>query len=292
MIQIDLSDKVVLVTGGTRGIGLATALKFAEAGAQLYITYKWGSAEGQELFAQFEEIGASKPVLIQADVSVDEDTEHLMEEIAKTTDRIDTYICNVGVALRTLELNDYKKQSLFKTIEYSTWPLIEYTRKIEHRFGKFPHHIVGISSDGPDHYYKGYDFVAASKALLELFARYLSARLFSAGSRVNVIRFGTVRTDSFNLIFGEEFFDFIRREGVSDQMILTPEECGSAVLALCSGLLDAVNGQIISVDYGLPLKDNTMMRFIAEREERDRNREARDPNREERDPNREARDSG
>ena len=269
MIQIDLSGKFVLVTGGTRGIGLATALKFAEAGAQLYITYKWGSAEEQELFAQFEEIGAAKPVLIQADVSVNEDTENLMEEIAKTTDRIDTYICNVGVALRTMELSDYKKQSLFKTIEYSAWPLIDYTRKIEHRFGKFPRHIVGISSDGPDHYYKGYDFVAASKALLELFARYLSARLFSEGSRVNVIRFGTVKTDSFDLIFGEEFFDFIKREGVSDQMILSPEECGSAVLALCSGLLDAVNGQIISVDYGLPLKDNTMMRFISDREEKD-----------------------
>ncbi len=47
-------------------------------------------------------------------------------------------------------------------------------------------------------------------------------------------------------------------------MILTPEECGKAVLALCSGLLDAVNGQIISVDYGLPFRDNAMGRYLAE----------------------------
>ena len=45
-------------------------------------------------------------------------------------------------------------------------------------------------------------------------------------------------------------------------MILTPEECGKAVLALCSGLLDAVNGQIISVDYGLPFRDNAMGRYL------------------------------
>jgi NAD(P)-dependent dehydrogenase (short-subunit alcohol dehydrogenase family) len=243
-------------------------LKFAEAGAQLYITYKWGSADEEELYSLFEKIGAKKPVLVQADVSVDEDTERLLEVVARASDGIDMYICNVGVALRTLELGDYKKQSLFKTIEYSTWPLIDYTRRIEQRFGRYPRYIVGISSDGPDHFYKGYDFVAASKALLELFARYLSARLFVEGSRVNVIRFGTVKTDSFDLIFGQEFFEFIRGEGVSDRMILTPEDCGSAVLALCSGLLDAVNGQIISVDYGLPLKDNAMMRFISNREAR------------------------
>jgi len=264
MITIDLNGKVALVTGGTRGIGLAAALKLAEAGAAVYLTYKWGSADEHELYRQFERVEGARPHLIQADVSVDADTDVLMEEIARTADGIDIYVSNVGVALRTLELSDYKKQSLFKTIEYSSWPLVEYTRKIEERFGRFPRHIVGISSDGPDHFYAGYDFVAASKALLELFARYLSARLFEEGSRVNVLRFGTVPTDSFNQIFGRRFFDFLKAEGVPERMILTPDRCGSAVLALCSGLMDAVNGQIISVDYGLPFKDNAMMRFLSQ----------------------------
>ncbi len=264
MITIDLNGKVALVTGGTRGIGLAAALKLAEAGAAVYLTYKWGSADEHELYREFERVGGQRPNLVRADVSVDADTGALMEEIARTADGVDIYVSNVGVALRTLELSDYKKQSLFKTIEYSSWPLVEYTRKIEERFGRFPRHIVGISSDGPDHFYAGYDFVAASKALLELFARYLSARLFEEGSRVNVLRFGTVPTDSFDLIFGRRFFDFLKAEGVPERMILTPERCGSAVLALCSGLMDAVNGQIISVDYGLPFKDNAMMRFLSQ----------------------------
>ena len=60
MIQIDMKDKAVLITGGTKGIGLATALQFAKAGAKLYLTYKWGSADNQEIFNQFEKIHAQK----------------------------------------------------------------------------------------------------------------------------------------------------------------------------------------------------------------------------------------
>jgi NAD(P)-dependent dehydrogenase (short-subunit alcohol dehydrogenase family) len=261
-IEIDLSSKTVLITGGTQGIGLAAAMKFAQAGAKLFLTYKWGSADEEELLEGFEALGAQRPVLIQADVSVDEDTDALLGEIARHTDGIDIFVSNVGVALRTLELQDYKKQSLFKTLEYSTWPLIEYTRRIEQRFGRYPRYIVGISSDGPDHFYRGYDFVAASKALLEFFARYLGARLLREGSRVNIIRFGTVKTESFDLIFGKDFFDFMRGEGLDEQLMLSPQECGNAVLALCSGLMDAVNGQIISVDFGLPFQDNSMMRYL------------------------------
>ena len=126
--------------------------------------------------------------------------------------------------------------------------------------------MVGISSDGPDHFYKGYDFVAAAKALLEFFSRYLSVHLLAEGSRVNVLRFGTVDTESFRAIFGQEFFSFIRKQGAAGGMILQPQDCGKAVLALCSGWLDAVNGQIISVDYGLPFQDNSMMRYLNQME--------------------------
>ncbi|HNW36881.1 MAG TPA: SDR family oxidoreductase [Candidatus Ozemobacteraceae bacterium] len=261
MIAIDFSGKSALITGGTRGIGLATALDFGRAGAKTYLTYKWGQDDYGELFAAFEKAGAPKPVLLQADVSVDEDTTRLMGEIAATTDGIDYFISNVGFAQRTMKLDDYKKRSLFKTLEYSTWPLIGYSQAIKKRFGRYPRHIVGISSDGPSHFYRGYDFVAASKALLEHFAKYMSIHLFDDGCRVNVIRFGSVKTESFSAIFGEAFFDFLKKSGIPEDMMVTPEECGRSVLALCSGFMDAVNGQIITVDKGMPFRDNLMMRY-------------------------------
>jgi len=268
MVGVDLRGKTALVTGGTRGIGLASARALAEAGAQVFLTYKWGSPDLDAVAESFTRSGAPRPEFFQADVSVENDTERLMEELSGKAKKIDIFISNVSFALRTMSLDDYKKRSLFKTLEYSTWPLVDYTRRIKAQFGSYPRHILGISSDGPDHYYTGYDFVAASKALLEFFSRYLAAHLFAEGSRVNVLRFGTVNTESFRAVFGEGFFSFAEKNGVPRDAVLTPEQCGKAVLAMCSGLLDAINGQIISVDYGLPFKDNSMMRYLSQERER------------------------
>jgi NAD(P)-dependent dehydrogenase (short-subunit alcohol dehydrogenase family) len=265
MVGVDLQGKTALITGGTKGIGLASALALAEAGARVFLTYKWGSADRQTVAADFEARGALRPEFFEADAANEQDTDRLMEELSKSASKIDIFVSNVSFALRTLTLADYKKRSLFKTLEYSTWPLIDYTRKIKERFGSYPKYVLAISSDGPDHFYPGYDFVAASKALLEFFSRYLSVHLLAEGSRVNVLRFGTVNTDSFRAIFGEEFFTYIGRQGIPEGTILTPAECGKAVLAFCSGLLDAVNGQIISVDYGLPFRDNAMGRYLSDR---------------------------
>lgn len=265
MLKIDLAGEVALITGGTKGIGLAAGLQFAQAGAKCYLTYKWGSADQDQVLAQFASLGAATPVLFEADVSRDEDTDRLLAEIAQREARVDYFISNVGFAQRTMSIEEYKKQTLFKSLEYSTWPLIAYARKLKEKFGAYPRHLVGISSDGPDHFYPGYDFVAASKALLEFFAKYLSVHLFDEGSRVNIIRFGMVKTESFEMIFGEAFFKFLQAQGVSENMLLTPEACGRTVLGLCSGLLDAVNGQIITADYGVSLRDNVMMRYYESR---------------------------
>ncbi len=275
MVTIDLTGQNVLITGGTRGIGRAAALEFARAGAQTWLTYKWGSADFDELEHEFTAAGGLKPKCIQADVSVDDDSEALFTALKSEIDGIDVFISNVGFAATTPDLASYKKRSFFKTIEYSTWPLIDYTRRVGETFGRYPRYVLGISSDGPDNFYPGYDFVAASKALLECFGRYLSMHLLEEGTRVNVIRFGTVPTDSFNMIFGDDFFDYARKqEGLTDDLILDPQTCGKTVLALCSGLMSAINGQVINADYGLPLRDNTMVRYHRSRhQETDRTTE-------------------
>ncbi len=262
MIKIDFTDKTALITGGTKGIGLAAALEFARAGARTYLTYKWGSADMKELVARFENEGLPRPVLLEADASLEEDTKKLLTAIKTKEKKIDIFISNVGFSARVLSLADYKKRSLYKTLDYSTWPLIDYVKTIKEVFGSYPHSVVGVSSDGPDHFYTGYDFVAASKSLLEFFGKYLAMHLEGEGSKVNIIRFGMVKTDSFMDIFGEKFFDFIKKEGLAEDIVCTPEECGRAVFAVCSGYMDAMNGQIITVDKGLPFRDNLMMRYL------------------------------
>lgn len=268
MIKIDFTGKTALITGGTKGIGLAAALKLGASGARTFLTYKWGMDDFSPLMQKFAAAGAPEPELIAADVSIAEETDDLMEKIKTKAERIDFFISNVSVAQRTRDLSEYRKRSLFKTLEYSTWPMIEYTQKINKVFGTFPNHIIGISSTGPDFFYPGYDFVAAAKSLLELFTRYLSIHLFEEGSRVNIIRFGPVNTESFSLIFGQEFFTYLQEQGIPKDMLLTLDECGDTVTALCSGMLNAVNGQILTVDKGLTLRDNTVARYLLEKQKK------------------------
>jgi NAD(P)-dependent dehydrogenase (short-subunit alcohol dehydrogenase family) len=265
MIAIDLNGKTALVTGGTRGIGLAVALQLAKAGAQLYLTYRWGSANSDDLFAAFALVTDKKPVLVEADASREEDTVKLLDAIAADTKQIDIFISNTGIALLTQSLDEYKKKSLFKTIEFSAWPIVDYTRRIKERFGAYPGYIIGISSDGPDHFYQGYDFVAASKALLEVFGKYLSIHLAPEGTRVNVVRFGPVETDSFKAVFGDGFFQYAREHGFTDGQRLRIEDCGKSIVALCSGLLDGINGQIITVDNGSAFSSNMIMQYLHSR---------------------------
>lgn len=261
MYKIDLSSKTALITGGTRGIGLATARSLAEAGAKCVMTYRWGSADLDAIKAEFVEMGAPEPLLEMADVSHKEDTQALMERIKSETDGVDIFISNVAFAARTPDLSSYRKRSLFKSLEYSAWPLIEYVEAMEETFGRYPGHVVAISSDGADRSYPGYDFVAASKSVLEVLAKYLGGHLAKTGGRVNVIRFGMVATESFEAMFGEEIWDFLAEEGIERSDLLAPEECGRAVLALCSGLLDSMQSEVMTVDRAMAFEDNMMRRY-------------------------------
>ncbi|MEZ4461439.1 MAG: SDR family oxidoreductase [bacterium] len=256
--MINLANKVVLVTGGTMGIGLATGLAFGRAGANLVLTYRWGTADMDEVYAKFEAVGAPRPLILEADVSNDDDLDALLEAIAQHHERVDVFVSNVAFALRINDLSDYSRRGLAQSIDYSTWPMFAYTERIHQRFGAYPKYVLGMSSDGPDGYFQNYDFVAFSKSVLETMCRYMNFRLFDEGTRVNVIRSRLVRTESFDNTFGAEFHEFLETLGGFEDCYTTPEDIGNVALALCSGLMDAVGGQVIMVDKGFEFFDNLM----------------------------------
>jgi NAD(P)-dependent dehydrogenase (short-subunit alcohol dehydrogenase family) len=259
-----LEGKAILITGGTMGIGLVTGLAFGRQGAHCILTQKWGTADEEEIRRRFAAVGAPPPSIVCADVSREEDTLTLLEGMRRVHDRVEAFVSNVSVALVTEGLQDYEKRSLFKSIEYSAWPLFAYPQRIKEVFGAYPRYIVGLSSGGVDAFYKNYDFVAASKAVMETLCRYMSYRLFDADVRVNVVRSRLVRTESLRATFGAEFEPFAERFNMERQFI-PAEEVANVVLALCSGLLDGVNGQVIMVDRGTTFFDN-LMRLYNERE--------------------------
>lgn len=244
---------VALVTGGTQGIGLATGLELARAGARVVLTYKWGSVADDEVLARFAAESLPAPTLVRADVADEADTAALLADL----DAVDIVVSNVAFAPKITSLDDWHKRDLVRAFEYTTWPLYALPRAVHDRFGRWPRYVVGMSSDGPDQLFAHYDFVAIAKAALETMARYLAWHLGPHGTTVNIVRSRLVRTASFDATFGPEHAALLDELGFGDAWT-TPDEVARVVRALTSGWMDAVTGQVLMVDRGFRFYDSSM----------------------------------
>jgi NAD(P)-dependent dehydrogenase (short-subunit alcohol dehydrogenase family) len=261
----DFRGKAVVITGGTKGIGLATGLSFGREGAHVYATYKWGSASLDDVKRQFRDAGAPEPALVEADVSQDDETVALLERVKQDHDAVEVFVSNVCIVQPANGVESYKKRSLLKSLEYSAWPFVAYIKQMKKILGRYPRYAIGISSDGPDRYFSHYEFVAVSKAVMETLCRYLTHHLRGEDIRLNVLRTRNVLTDAIEEIFGPLYRDFIGKYA-GPEYFVDAGEIGDCVLAMCSGMLDALNGQVIQVDKGIAFADS-LMRLMDKREE-------------------------
>jgi len=260
----DFRGRSVLVTGGTKGIGLATGLAFGRRGADVALTQKWGSADADSICSQFESCGAPRPKILDADVAHDEDAGQVMAELHRHHDSLDILVSNVAFAPIVRSFDDFTRRGLHSAIDHTTWPIIAYTRSAKAVFGRYPRYVIALSSEGSESYHVNYDIVAASKAALEALCRYLNHRLREHDSRVNVVRTRFTSTESLHQTAGEEFEPFVRK--YAPDSFSRPEEVGDAIVGLCSGLMDAVAGQIVTVDGGATLFENFSGLFAARAE--------------------------
>lgn len=254
----------VLITGGTAGVGRATGLAYAALGARVALTSRWGPEDVDALRASYRDLGAPEPLLIEADVGRDDDTDEVMQALTDAGwEGVDIFVSNVGFAQLVHTMDDYDRRGLQQSIGYSAWPIVGYTRAIHTRFGAWPRYVVGVSSQGAESYHPNYDAAGASKAVLETLVRYLGHRLAPEGTRVNAVRPRWVDTYSLAATLGPDFPDFVRQWPQEGQFT-EPSEVADAIVALTSGWLDGMTGQVVDVDHGCGFSDN-LMRLYAQR---------------------------
>ena len=117
---VDYRDKAVLVTGGTKGIGLATALSFARRGADVTITCKWGSVAEDTVRDTFRDAGCKPPRIVEADATNADDTRAVLERIAKSHGAPTAIVSNVAVAAVVRTIIDGPIEARWRTA--TSWP--------------------------------------------------------------------------------------------------------------------------------------------------------------------------
>lgn len=251
MITLDFRDQGVLVTGGTRGLGKAIAIEAARTGATVFVTHRWGSVDEADLTAEFVALGLAAPVIVECDASDRDATRDLIRTISARVPVLRAVISNVAFSKVVGELTDLKKSSLDLSASYSSWPIVDLALACEEVLGSFPRYLIAISGDGGEVCYEGYDLAGTSKAILETLCRYLAVRLKPRGVRVNAVRPGAIDTQSMTATFGDERVAEMRAR--FGEFVLDPARVARSCVALFSGMMDAVTGQVLTVDEGWSL---------------------------------------
>ncbi len=246
-MQIDLTGKIAVVTGGARGIGRETSLRLAEAGARVVINYNKSREPAEALKTALDGRGLETD-LFQADVSKPEEVDALFTRIRDRHGRLDILVNNAGII----------KDTLLLSMDLSDWDRVHdvnlkgaflCTRAAAelmmlHHAGK----IINIASVGAIRGGRGQTNYVSSKGGLLAFTRACAVELGSKGIQVNAILPGMIQTDMSRLVrkrAGETLLERIPMGRFGE-----PTEVAHLAVFLASDRADYITGQAIAVDGG------------------------------------------
>jgi 3-oxoacyl-[acyl-carrier protein] reductase len=245
---MEFNDKIVVVTGGTRGIGKAVSLHFAREGAQVIAAYLQNDAAASALVEEASGLGGSIRTM-KADVSCQEGASALMEEAAKGTGRIDVLVNNAGI-IRDNYLVMMADADWEAVIRGNLSPLFHCCKwGARKMLGNRKGAIVNLSSISGITGTAGQTNYGASKGAAISFTKSLARELGPMGIRVNAVAPGLIDTEMISSMKKELVESIVK--STSAGRIGRPEEVAYAVAFLASDRASYINGQCLIVDGGL-----------------------------------------
>jgi enoyl-[acyl-carrier protein] reductase III len=236
----------VLVTGGSRGIGRAIALRFAARGAKrIAIGYLRNDRAAEETAEELRAAGA-EPVLVRGNVT----SERILEQV-QALGPLDVLVHNAATGVIRPALETEPKHWEW-TLTANARALLDLARVTVPQM-QAGSSIVGISSLGAQRVLENYALVGTSKAALESLVRYLAVELAPSGIRVNGVSAGVVETDALKHFPNrEEMLEHSTKRTPVGRLV-EPEDVADAVEFLCSPAAKMVCGQTLIVDGGFSL---------------------------------------
>src|SRR6476469_7301211 len=188
-----MTQKVALVTGSSRGIGKATAIRLAKEGYDIVINYARSKTKALETAAEIEALGR-KALVVKANVGDVEKINYLFSEIKKEFGRHDVFVKNAvsGVQRTLMELEESHWDWTMNINSKALLFCAQEAAKLMDQGGR----IVSISSLGSIRYLENYTVVGVSKAALEALTRYLAVELAQKDIIVNAVSGGVVDTEA------------------------------------------------------------------------------------------------
>ncbi|HEY9733006.1 MAG TPA: glucose 1-dehydrogenase [Drouetiella sp.] len=244
-----LEGKVAIVTGGSRGIGAAIALRLAADGATVALTYANSKDSAEKLVKQIEELG-SRALAVKANVGTESDNANLVKEVSKAFGKIDILVNNAGVfdggPIDAVELKQYDK-----IFDVNVKGLIATTIAALPQFNDGGR-IINISSGAATMTMAGFSIYSASKAAVDTLTRIWAQDLGKRQITVNTVSPGTTQTDMFEAAIPPE-----ARTAMAEKTALgrigTPEDIADVVAWLASGEARWITGKVIGVDGGITI---------------------------------------
>ncbi len=245
-------NKIIIITGGSRGIGAATALLAAEQGYKVGITYHQQRDAAESIVEKIIEKGG-EAVAIQADVSKEQDIVRMFEEFDNRLGRLTALVNNVGVLKqgRLIDMTATHLEWIFSTNVIGSFLCArEAIKRMSKSNGGNGGAIVNVSSMASKHGSPNeYVDYAASKGAIDTFTMGLAKEVANEGIRVNAVRPGLIHTD-IHASGGEPG----RIDRLKDSIPLKrggyPEEVAKAILWLLSDEASYSTGVLLDVSGG------------------------------------------